>query len=126
MPEEHCPNNVKRAWNISSMPMCGWENPEHGLLTITRNCRMGGCNAELKFLFMPYMAQTDEVIACLETTSGSCSCFPKQSPETVWVNIVPCINLMTEGLQNPVVFFQHYAEDNAEDLQIKSAADMGR
>ena len=33
--------------------------------------------------------------------------------------------LMTEGLQNPVVFFQHYAEDNAEDLQIKSAADMG-
>ncbi len=32
---------------------------------------------------------------------------------------------MTEGLQNPVVFFQHYAEDNAEDLQIKSAADMG-
>ena len=32
-------NNVKRAWNISSMPMCGWENPEHGLLTITRNCR---------------------------------------------------------------------------------------
>lgn len=32
---------------------------------------------------------------------------------------------MTEGLRNPVVFFQHYAEDNAEDLQIKSAADMG-
>ncbi|GAE85459.1 1-hydroxy-2-methyl-2-(E)-butenyl 4-diphosphate synthase [Bacteroides reticulotermitis JCM 10512] len=30
--------------------------------------------------------------------------------------------LMTEGLRNPVVFFQHYAEDNAEDLQIKSAA----
>ena len=27
---------------------------------------MGGCNAELKFLFMPYMAQTDEVIACLK------------------------------------------------------------
>ena len=33
----HCPNNVKRVWNISSMPMCGWENPEHGLLTITHN-----------------------------------------------------------------------------------------
>ena len=33
---------------------------------------MGGCNAELKFLFMPYMAQTDEVIACL-----------KQHPEVV-------------------------------------------
>ena len=33
--------------------------------------------------------------------------------------------LMTEGLQNPVVFFQHYSEDDAENLQIKSAADMG-
>ena len=32
---------------------------------------------------------------------------------------------MTEGLENPVVFFQHYAEDEAEDLQIKSAVDMG-
>ncbi|MCS3085259.1 hypothetical protein NXW09_28395 [Bacteroides ovatus] len=36
---------------------------------------------ELKFLFMPYMAQTDEVIACLKQHPGSCSCFPKQSPE---------------------------------------------
>lgn len=27
---------------------------------------MGECNAEVKFLFMPYMAQTDEVIACLK------------------------------------------------------------
>ena len=36
---------------------------------------MGGCNAELKFLFMPYMAQTDEVIACL-----------KQHPEVVVVS----------------------------------------
>ena len=32
---------------------------------------------------------------------------------------------MQEGLKNPVVFFQHYAENEAEDLQIKSAADMG-
>jgi (E)-4-hydroxy-3-methylbut-2-enyl-diphosphate synthase len=32
---------------------------------------------------------------------------------------------MREGLPNPVVFFQHYAEDCAEDLQLKAAADMG-
>ena len=32
---------------------------------------------------------------------------------------------MTEGLQNPVVFFQHYAEEEKENLQIKAAADMG-
>lgn len=86
---------------------------------------MGGCNAELKFLFMPYMAQTEEVIACL-----------KQHPEVVVISQSNHSNrlgehralvhqLTTEGLLNPVVFFQHYAEDNAEDLQIKSAADMG-
>lgn len=86
---------------------------------------MGGCHAELKFLFMSYMAQTDEVIACL-----------KQHPEVVVVSQSNNSNrlgehralvhqLMVEDLHNPVVFFQHYAEDNAEDLQIKSAADMG-
>jgi (E)-4-hydroxy-3-methylbut-2-enyl-diphosphate synthase len=33
--------------------------------------------------------------------------------------------MMEAGLSNPVVFFQHYQEEEAEDLQIKSAADMG-
>ena len=32
---------------------------------------------------------------------------------------------MAEGITNPVIVFKHYAEDEAEDLQIKSAADMG-
>ena len=30
-----------------------------------------------------------------------------------------------EGLKNPVVFFEHYAESELENLQIKAAADMG-
>ena len=34
-------------------------------------------------------------------------------------------DMMDEGLKNPVVLFQHYQEEEAEDLQIKSAADMG-
>ena len=33
--------------------------------------------------------------------------------------------LMNEGLENPVVFFQYYQKTKAEDLQIKAAADMG-
>jgi (E)-4-hydroxy-3-methylbut-2-enyl-diphosphate synthase len=32
---------------------------------------------------------------------------------------------MRNGLKNPVVFFQHYAEADKEDFQVKSAADMG-
>ena len=32
---------------------------------------------------------------------------------------------MQEGLKNPVVFFQHYAENELEDFQLKAAVDMG-
>lgn len=81
--------------------------------------------ATLKFLFMPYMALTDEVMAII-----------RKHPELVIFSQSNHINrlgehralvhqLTTEGLENPVIFFQHYAEDEAEDLQIKSAADMG-
>lgn len=83
------------------------------------------CQSELKFLFMPYLMLTDD-----------CVSFLRQHPEVVLVSQSNHDNrlgehrafvhlLMTEGLPNPVVFFQHYAEDEAEDLQLKSAADMG-
>jgi (E)-4-hydroxy-3-methylbut-2-enyl-diphosphate synthase len=86
---------------------------------------LSGCNAELKFLFLPYMAYTDEVTACL-----------KHHPEIVVISQSDHQNrlgehralahqLSVDGLSNPVVFFQHYSENEAEELQIKSAADMG-
>ena len=81
---------------------------------------MGGCNAELKFLFMPYMAQTDEVIACLKQHPEVVVVSQSNHPNRLGEHRALVHQLMTEGLQNPVVFFQHYAEDNAEDLQIKS------
>ena len=81
--------------------------------------------AELKFLFLPYMALNREVISAL-----------KVHPEVVIIAQSNHFNrlgefrgmlfeMMDEGLTNPVVFFQHYQEEEAEDLQIKSAADMG-
>ncbi|KAA6325376.1 4-hydroxy-3-methylbut-2-en-1-yl diphosphate synthase (ferredoxin) [termite gut metagenome] len=79
----------------------------------------------LKFLFTSYPALTDEIFACL-----------KAHPEMVVISQSRHLNrlgehralvhqLMRKNLQNPVVFFQHYAENKAEDLQIKAAADMG-
>ena len=81
--------------------------------------------ADLKFLFLPYMALNREVIAAL-----------KVHPEVVIIAQSNHINrlgefrgmlheMMDEGLKNPVVFFQFYQEEEAENLQIKSAADMG-
>ena len=86
---------------------------------------ISGFDASLKFLFVSYMGLDDEVIAGL-----------KHHPEIVLVaqSIHPnrlgeyralAHQLMNEGLKNPLVFFQHYAEDETENLQIKAAADMG-
>jgi len=79
----------------------------------------------LKFLFVTYRDLNDEVLACL-----------KFHPEVVVISQSNHINrvgeqravahkLMASGLQNPLVFIQHYAEQELEDLQIRSAADMG-
>lgn len=86
---------------------------------------IGMCSSPLKFLFVTYATLTDEVMACL-----------KYHPEVVVVSQSNHQNrlgehralvhdLMRNGLKNPVVFFQHYAEADKEDFQVKSAADMG-
>ena len=86
---------------------------------------IGMCNSSIKFLFVTYATLTDEVLACL-----------KYHPEVVVVSQSNHQNrlgehralvhyLMRHGLQNPVVFFQHYSEQCKEDFQVKSAADMG-
>lgn len=81
--------------------------------------------ADLKFLFLPYMALDREVIAAL-----------RMHPEVVVIAQSNHLNrlgelrgmvheMTSEGLTNPVVFFQFYQEEETENLQIKSAADMG-
>ena len=79
---------------------------------------MGECSAELKFLFMPYMAQTDEVIACLKVHPEVVVISQSNHPNRLGEHRALVHQLMTEGLENPVVFFQHYAEDEAEDLHL--------
>lgn len=83
------------------------------------------CESELKFLFLPFPVLTAEGIT-----------FLKKHPEIVLIAQSTHVNrlgeyrafvhrLMIEGAHNPVVFLQHYGESEAEDLQIKAAADMG-
>ena len=82
-------------------------------------------SASVKFLFINYSDLNDEVLACL-----------KYHPEVVVISQSNHINrvgeqravahkLMINGLQNPLIFIQHYAEQELEDLQIRAAADMG-
>ncbi len=79
----------------------------------------------LKFLFLSYMAMTDEVVAALKHHPEVVIVAQSNHPNRLGEFRAMVHELMYEGLKNPVVFFQHYQEDKAEDLQIKSAADMG-
>lgn len=80
--------------------------------------------SEMKFLFIPYLL-LDKAIETL-----------KKHPEVVIISQAVSSNrtgehralthqLMNEGIENPIIFFQHYTEFQSEDFQIKAAADMG-
>lgn len=78
-----------------------------------------------KFLFMTYMALTEEVVAGLRLHPEVVIVAQSNHPNRLGEFRGLVHQLTCQGLQNPVVFFQHYSETNLEDLQIKAAADMG-
>ncbi len=86
---------------------------------------LAGCNAPIKFLFLTYMGLNDEAIACLKLHPEVVIIAQSNHPNRTGELRALVHQLMNEGLQNPVVLFSHYAEQEAENLQIKSAADLG-
>lgn len=101
---------------------------EEGTYPVFNDSLLGtiaGCNSALKFLFISYMTLTDEVVDCLKAHPEVVIISQSNHPNRLGEHRALVHQLMNEGIGNPVVFFQHYREDEAEDLQIKSAADMG-
>lgn len=82
-------------------------------------------NAKLKFLFIPYMAMTDQVIDLLKKHPEVVIISQSNHPNRLGEHRALAHQLMNEGIENPLLFFQHYQEDDIENFQIKSAADMG-
>ena len=83
------------------------------------------CSAPMKFLFMTYMGLNEEAQACLKLHPEVVLIAQSNHPNRLGEFRGIAHQLMTQGLRNPLVFFQFYQEKKAEDLQIKSAADMG-
>ncbi len=83
------------------------------------------CSATLKFLFITYMGLNEEVTACLKHHPEIVLIAQSNHPNRLGEHRALVHQLISEGVKNPVIFFQHYAETCAEDLQVKSAADMG-
>lgn len=86
---------------------------------------LSACQADMKFLFLTYMTLNEEVIACLKYHPEIVIVSQSNHPNRLGEHRALVHQLMQEGLDNPVVFFQHYAENETEDFQIKAAADMG-
>ncbi len=86
---------------------------------------ISGCTAPLKFLFVTYMGLNDEVLACLKYHPEVVLIAQSNHPNRLGEQRALALQLMQERLKNPVVFFQHYAENNLEDFQLKAATDMG-
>ncbi len=83
------------------------------------------CNAKMKFLFTPYMGLNEEAMACLRMHPEVVIIAQSNHPNRLGEFRGIAHQLMTQGMKNPLVFFQFYQEKNTEDLQLKSAADMG-
>ncbi|NDV60045.1 4-hydroxy-3-methylbut-2-en-1-yl diphosphate synthase [Bacteroides sp. 519] len=81
--------------------------------------------ATIKFLFTPYPLLSEKITSILRNHPEIVVISQTILPNRVGEHRALVHNLMTEGLENPIVFFQHYSENEAENLQIKSAADMG-
>lgn len=86
---------------------------------------LSSCGASLKFLFITYMGLNDEAIACLKYHPEVVLVSQSNHPNRLGEQRALAHQLMKEGLKNPIVFFEHYAESELENLQIKAAADMG-
>lgn len=86
---------------------------------------LSSCNASLKFLFITYIGLNDEAIACLKYHPEVVLVAQSNHPNRLGEHRALLHQMMQEGLKNPVVFFEHYAENEVENLRIKSAADIG-
>jgi len=82
------------------------------------------CAAETKFLFIPYL-MFDQVADVVRNHPEVVIISQSVSANRLGEHRALVHQLMREGIENPVIIFQHYGETALEDFQIKSAADMG-
>lgn len=83
------------------------------------------CEADIKFVFVPYMMVDEPFFDLLKRDNHIVIISQSNHQHRLGEHRALVHSLMNHQLRTPVVFFQHYAENEAEDLQIKAAADMG-
>ena len=79
------------------------------------------------FLVLPYGSCAEEYKACLKANPNVVVVVPSQHQNRLGEQRALVHELMTEGIENPVVFAQAYKHSQQEkaDLQLEAAADLG-
>ena len=86
---------------------------------------LSACPAKIKFLFVTYSQCSEEVLACLKTHPEVVVIHQTNHMHRVGEHRALAHLLMHEGITNPVIYFQHYAEEELSELQLRAAADSG-
>ena len=85
------------------------------------------CNAEIKFLVLPYGVNTEELTACLRHNPNVVAVSVSNHKNRLGEQRALLHEMMNAGVDNPVVFCQAYSHDKEQKslFQLEAAADMG-
>lgn len=122
------PDEAGESKNPGYIVDCDAWQPLPGLypaFSYSRLMELHHCPAPVKFLFLPYMALGEEARACLRRHPETVIIAQSNHPNRLGEHRALAFELQEEGLPNPVITFQHYADTRLEDFQLHAAADMG-
>ncbi len=95
------------------------------LFTVDSIDKINDCNAEVKFLRISYPDLSDEVIAFLKETPKIAVILTTGHQNGVGEQRAFFHALLNAGCRVPVIIQRNYAEDEAEDIQVKGGVDFG-
>ena len=121
-PEKQRPKGVKYILDVDA-----WKGQADSFPAFSKEILplLPACKAEAKFLFLTYTQLDDEVKTFLRKDSSIILITQSNHPNRLGEQRGLVHELWREGIQTPVIFFQHYALTEKEDFQLCAAADMG-
>ena len=105
----------------------GWEDriDNFPLFTVESLEKIGDCNAPVKFLRMSYPELTDELISFLKVTPKVAVILTTKHQNGVGEQRAFFHKLLNADCHVPVILQREYAEDEAENIQLKGGVDFG-
>ncbi len=119
---ENFPKGMK-----SIVDFAHWENKidNFPLFTAENISEAASCQVEVKFLQLSYPQLTDEILNTIKNTEKVVVILQTDHVNGVGEQRAFFHKLLNEGCKVPVILQRNYAEDEAENIQIKGGVDFG-